>query len=108
PGRHLRAEPGVFHRHHRRADAELQEAIDVLDLALVEPLAAVPAFDVARELRRELAGIEQRDRPRAVLAGDERRPRGLQVVADRRDEPDAGNYNATHWSLLPRRGPRVT
>src|SRR5262249_23389049 len=96
PRRYLGAEPSILECHHRRRDAELQEPIDVLQLALVEPLAGIPAFDLARELRSEVSTVELRDRASAVLAADQTRPCSFEIVADRRDEADAGNYDATH------------
>ena len=97
-------QPGVGDRHHAGGDAELEEPVDVLDLALVEEPRRLPALDLAGELGRELAAIEQRDRPRAALARQQARPRGFEVVADRGDEADAGDDDATpgfHGYPLP-------
>jgi len=109
PFRDAVAEAGVGDGHHAGRDAELEEAIEVLELALVEELGWLPVLDLARELRREVRDIEQSRRRRAVLAGEQRRPRGLHIVADWSDEADAGDDDATlHTQLLARAARDVT
>src|SRR5262249_21331093 len=69
--RHLRTESGIRDRHHAGGDAELKEPIEMLELALIEPLGGVPAFDLARELRREIGGVEQSRRRSTALTSEQ-------------------------------------
>ena len=75
-----------------RAEGETVRAVGELDeLAIDAKRRGVEVLDLGRDPRRKAAGVEQADWRGAAFSGQYRAPRCRDVIADRRDEAEAGD-----------------
>ena len=105
-GRRSRRNAGIGERLFRGRQRKAMRAIGELEQFPVggQPVGA-EALDLGGDARRKAARIEQRDRRRAAAAGEQGIPGRGDVVADRRDQPDARNGDAATMTGLMLSGP---
>ena len=90
----------VGERRVRRRHGELDEAVHLLDVLLLHPARGLEGLHLARELRRVLGGVEERDGRRSRPALLERGPRLLGACAHRRHEAHPGHDDATSFRTM--------
>ena len=83
----VHGECGVLHREVGGGDRELDEAVDLLDVLLLDPGERVEALHLAGEAGGVLGGVEQRDGARPRAAGEQTLPGLLGADAQGRHEP---------------------
>src|SRR5690606_26077124 len=88
---------GVGDRHQRRGHAVMHEGVHLLDVLRRDPLGRVETLDLAGDAGREAGGVEVGDRADAGTAVDDPVPAAAQVVAERRQDAEAGDGDATFW-----------
>ena len=75
----------------RRGEHELHEAVHAPRRLAVDPVRRIEVLQLAGEVHRVAARVEERDPAGARLARDERAPRRLDVVAERAHHPHPGD-----------------
>src|SRR5262249_2790589 len=88
-------EPGVVERLARRDEPELDVAVGPPDLLAVQDAGRVEVLDGGGDPAVEPRRVERADGRDARPAGDEPRPRGAHVLAERREGAHAGDDDAT-------------
>ena len=87
--------------HQTSGEHVLLEGIESPRVLAVHPAQGIEALHLTGNARLVTRGVKPRDWPNAVLARDERLPRLLRADAERGDEADAGDDDASgHWSTL--------
>src|SRR5207248_2263102 len=81
-----------------RDQAQLGVAVHPAQLLGFDPPGGVKAFDLSRDLYRELAGVEERDLADPGLTLQHRRPCAGGVQADGRYRPNPGDDHPLHRS----------
>ena len=93
---------GIVHRELRRRDGELDEDVHLLDVLLVDELQRIELLDLARDPRRELRGVEVRDRTDAAAPGAEGVPVRLGADAEGRYKSNTGDDDSPAQTSDPR------
>ena len=83
----VHGEGGVLHREVGGGDRELDEAVDLLDVLLLDPAQGVEALHLAGEAGGVVGGVEQRDGARPRATGEEALPGLLGADPQGRHEP---------------------
>ncbi len=79
----------------RRRDGEVGEGIHLADVLLVHHRQRVEPAHLSRYPRTVVARVEAGDRSDAAFPGKQGLPRALAIEAQRRQQPDAGDDNAS-------------
>src|SRR5690606_24324991 len=96
-------QPRVGDRHQRRCHAVMDEGIHLLDVLRRDPAAGVEVLHLARDPGGEGGRVEMGDRADPRTPGNDAVPARGQVVAERRQDADAGDGDAAlgHVRLSP-------
>ncbi len=86
-------EAGVDERLLCRGHAEVHARLAAADGFRVHPLRGIEVADLARGLRLVPRDVEFRDLGQTGVAADEIPPGGLDVIADRADDPQSGDHD---------------
>ena len=90
-------ELGVGGRQLGGRDRVAREEVETAHLALLDEVLGIEVLDLGGDVHLVVGGVEARDRADARLAGDEPSPEGVDVVAQRRDDAEAGDDDSA-WS----------
>jgi hypothetical protein len=73
----------------------MDEGVALLDLLLLHPVLGRESLDLARDAGGIVRRVETGDRPDAALAGEKRLPGRLRADAERRNETDSRDDDAS-------------